>query len=624
MKFNKFTSLLLALSFLIYSFNCRASNEIIEDEKLKISFSKVSSHKLDIKNEREEFYIFSVGQGNSQLAVYEQYRFAVLYDCGSASTQIHPKIDKLQNSEDFSFVFKRKENIFKIPSNLPNVDFKEEEIVEDSTFEMPVFSQSSNISNVESKERGKYTKDFIKEIISSYDIQHLFIFLSHPDKDHINYIDENTLPDALRVTAFLCGDWLGDGGANTNKDDLTTDVKKVLDFLTRRKNTWLELPYYWNYKDNDLDYNSVKDSLYLNEKDNTKELFNIFKSKAFPNNIPEVFYGNLKELVEVTPNYKSKSYLKDSLKDHIKRVDFESLSLINILSMNHHFKDINSQSAVLCFIMPKIKMNIVCSGDANKETFSLIKNLSNKPQSVKYLLQDINETEKNIIDGKNDVSSQLKNIQKKAIENTTLNNLNIISYLSPSLDNFNKEDYLNIVMIPHHGSEDNWSPEIFDLFKPDVLCVSAGNGKMYQGGGHPQQSIILAYEKMAKNYNRDKFINNFKEGDIKCSTMLFDDKREAHMYDYKKENIPILCNNILGTIKIEDLGFKSTFSNIINALEEDENSTKYLVHFKERVLIDFDETDEIGNFFRVSKTSDQVYYCVKSGSKTLLYRAEKI
>lgn len=147
---------------------------------------------------------------------------------------------------------------------------------------------------------------------------------------------------------------------------------------------------------------------------------------------------------------------------------------------------------------------------------------------------------------------------------------------------------------------------------------------MYQGGGHPQQSIILAYEKMAKNYNRDKFINNFKEGDIKCSTMLFDDKREAHMYDYKKENIPILCNNILGTIKIEDLGFKSTFSNIINALEEDENSTKYLVHFKERVLIDFDETDEIGNFFRVSKTSDQVYYCVKSGSKTLLYRAEKI
>ena len=97
------------------------------DTKKKLSqnysFSKSEIH----NNDREEFYIFSVGQGNSQLAIYEKYGFAVLYDCGSASTRVHPKIKNLQDSTDFSFIFKRKEYQEKqvtsnITQNLPNKD----------------------------------------------------------------------------------------------------------------------------------------------------------------------------------------------------------------------------------------------------------------------------------------------------------------------------------------------------------------------------------------------------------------------------------------------------------------------------------------------------------------------
>ena len=34
------------------------------------------------------------------------------------------------------------------------------------------------------------------------------MFLSHPDKDHINYFSKETIADDINVIAFLGGDWL--------------------------------------------------------------------------------------------------------------------------------------------------------------------------------------------------------------------------------------------------------------------------------------------------------------------------------------------------------------------------------------------------------------------------------
>ena len=51
-----------------------------------------------IASSEEEFYVFGVGQGNAQAAFYKgENNFGVLYDCGSTSQMVHPKIDTLQN-----------------------------------------------------------------------------------------------------------------------------------------------------------------------------------------------------------------------------------------------------------------------------------------------------------------------------------------------------------------------------------------------------------------------------------------------------------------------------------------------------------------------------------------------
>ena len=43
------------------------------------------------------FYIFDVGQGNCQLAVFEDEKIGIMYDCGSSSAKEHVKISALKH-----------------------------------------------------------------------------------------------------------------------------------------------------------------------------------------------------------------------------------------------------------------------------------------------------------------------------------------------------------------------------------------------------------------------------------------------------------------------------------------------------------------------------------------------
>ncbi len=44
---------------------------------------------MAITSEKDNFYIFDVGQGNCQLVIYGEEKTGFLYDCGSMSTREH-------------------------------------------------------------------------------------------------------------------------------------------------------------------------------------------------------------------------------------------------------------------------------------------------------------------------------------------------------------------------------------------------------------------------------------------------------------------------------------------------------------------------------------------------------
>ena len=252
----------------------RQQNADMDDAPLKNS--QQLQQNIQNKN-REEFYVFGVGQGNSQLAVYEGNGFAVLYDCGSSSLQKHTKykdpilktdatisnalyrrikerVDQEQSSlgEEQQKIYSLQDNTLiqaknPIGSLLEKMKIKQKEKVERKP---SITSNEEGIPADEAQISHEDLKGFIKEKISNYNITHLFIFLSHPDKDHINYISDKTIPEGtsagiLKITAFLGGHWFSE---YKNADKNQNIPYRVADFLLDRENTWVEFPYYWNHK----------------------------------------------------------------------------------------------------------------------------------------------------------------------------------------------------------------------------------------------------------------------------------------------------------------------------------------------------------------------------------------
>lgn len=147
------------------------------------------------------FYIFDVGQGNCQLAVYEEEKIGVLYDCGTSSTQEHVKITALKQ-KNLTYIFQNKE-----ASNIDSIsEIDGQEIMSDLTIQ----GGGSTIVIGDSKDRKSEKKEqkitkilsdkkdlpVINEIINSYQLDILLVILSHPDKGHnsaklINHNENN-------------------------------------------------------------------------------------------------------------------------------------------------------------------------------------------------------------------------------------------------------------------------------------------------------------------------------------------------------------------------------------------------------------------------------------------------
>lgn len=157
------------------------------------------------------FYIFGLGQGNSQLAIYKNSRIGILYDCGSTAQTVKDKYIATRQSTQDLFISKLSESA---PTGSaaapPQPPVKRMPVggVDEPASLATVGRIPSNSSDV-SYGGAPITVDetgYIKKIIESYGLKHLFIIASHPDVDHINSI-ASVIPDGLKVYFILNGDF---------------------------------------------------------------------------------------------------------------------------------------------------------------------------------------------------------------------------------------------------------------------------------------------------------------------------------------------------------------------------------------------------------------------------------
>jgi hypothetical protein len=513
-----------------------------EEEKNSNSNPSLLRNLLPVEEQGEEFYIFGVGQGNSQLAVYEKSKFAVLYDCGSSSSFSHPK-NIILKSLGFSKLFIRKakdieeskDNVFDFISDDINKIDNEDNNSESPPKKIRLTPSISNVSN-QSAEKENITKG-IKEILLevSTKVPHLFIFLSHPDKDHICFIDQDMIPASFKVTAFLGGDWL---------KDVNNDREKVLRSLCHRENTWVELPYYWNYLvDNNTYHNFIMPNVYNAV---SKQNWDTLKEVHW-DNVPENFHGTLKSLLDSEKMKflaSTDSSLKDSWNNHLRPLSLTSntedrnndsnLNQVHIVSMNEAFNDVNDQSTILLCSMPDMKMNFICTGDASNASFQRI--------------------------GRTGMDS------------------------IPPIINF--EEYCNVLILPHHGSEENLSKLMFTQFNPHLVAISAGNGRQF---GHPRQNTIEFYNNiltLRKSKGTLDFFDKFQvEGPNPNRFLAYKDSPSSTTgLLYEDPKLPFISTNLSGNFLFNRSGCFTNFSTVFEVEIEGQNQTVE-IDFKNRVII---------------------------------------
>lgn len=492
-----------------------------------------------IGGDNEVFYVFDVGQGNSQLAVFLKSKMAVLFDGGSSSQTVYPK--HLHTRQDVPNLFIRKIRKIANPMVFPleaspellgsesddlasGDESKSDETIMASQNASAVARQSIDMGNVVAGE-------YIREKILEHGIKELFIILSHPDKDHINFISEivNAKLADMAVYFILNGKFKdtdkskGEYGGK-GKDVLAIEseviteektieeaekkadkaaIKELNNFIDgfvkeRRKSgvpTFVFRPYLWN------------------------------KRKDLSASYPPYFQGTLLEFLQREAEYEGIEKINDSL-DDIKG----DLEKVFIWSFNHIASNVNEESAIVSFKMPEIGMTFICTGDAEDGTFGHIyQSMSQEGFEEKYT-----------------------------------------KYIKNGADNLPV-----MLMIPHHGSAHNLSNGMIMMFKPAILAISAGSGTQY---GHPSNTTISYYRNLySSNETLQQVVANFMDqfairkkspylSFSMKSAKIGDDKKKKKVLEvsrrqmYKDGTIPIIATNLVGTIKIDTKGFASQYT----------------------------------------------------------------
>ncbi|MBA4249667.1 MAG: hypothetical protein C0432_02725 [Candidatus Puniceispirillum sp.] len=472
----------------------------------------------------EEWYILPMGQGNAQLVIYSDgiKKIGVLYDLGSKSLQMHPKFINRGSwrVRYFQKITEKKE----ISSILGFTPVKNKNVsIQQTAFQTPASKTNCvidpqtpmTVNSKLSKKQQKYVKENLESFILDLlqDLSHLFIFLSHSDEDHINYLNHKTVPSRLPLTILLCGDWFGDIGCRNNSNNMTKNVGEVLSFLKERLQQNPDLiefsfPYYSNMQTGlVINFND-----FLRQKLKGRESLKSLKEKlikecsrnSLNSPIPEFYAGAFSDLYsKLFPQNSSSSAASLSFIDQIKQQ-------IHIWSLNHQTDDINGQSIVLSCRLPSLDMSVIFTGDALHSTF-----------------------------------------QRIAAQHHLSNFRTVLGV---------KTEHLVVLMLPHHGAKDNSSGTALSFFQPDLVGISAGDGKQY---GHPSYALIQYLENNYFDATRPQnFMQRYEQSSEGLDFVSIQNKKQQIIYA-DEEKIPFLCPNLYGCIKWDKNGISTNFDNVL-------------------------------------------------------------
>lgn len=453
------------------------------------------------------------GQGACNIVgmKHEDKNIAFVFDAGIDSTSTHAKLVHFINDEFPNIgCLVRRPPSESVAMNLPT-------LTEDAAS-----PQRSRTGGVHFSSEGRPTVQLaaiaqpqgklIQSIFERIDPDVIFVFLSHPDEDHINLVPQ--IPkikqkDGVEIPTvfFLCGDWVA---KLRNRDQEGNTVGKVLDDIQDRRKKWLFMPYYWNksYSQQTRVSGVLEDDILTPNQ--TETLFErwVLRQNAVTSNI------GLGTLLTQLKSDDDRQHQMDALPVDI--LDSRTVTFLNRIHfwlLNHRRSDINAQSYVVSCQFLKLDMSFVFTGDADDSTFEELR-VRMGPENPGTLLRN------------------------------------------------QHNEHLIWLFMPHHGSDENDSSTMHNLFNPDAYVITAGNGSQH---GHPRKKIVdnlptrtnpgdpprsfwSIYDFTLENpdFPFFKFESTNEKG--------LDRRYPAIIHSTRKKGVPVFCTNIVQSLYMDTFG----------------------------------------------------------------------
>lgn len=487
-------------------------------------------------NTSSEHYKLAVGQGESSTTITTltvedstTYKVAVTADCGSSSLKADPKYVSGYNYDTFVNILERKmaksvddDDVFS-SENIPLRKKQRSEIVslsppiKSAQFEQP-FSQKITTS-LTGEDTFKESFDFLIAQLANLDLW--IVFLSHPDKDHINWL--STVFDKLTVTTKLIliagGEWF-----NTNS---TEDIREVLSLVYGSKKE--RICSFFPYEDGKLSGIETRQWLEENGGEITKNDPKTFcPRKKYNETMLDHFHGTLTELFDKVYKEKKPFDFIGLLTEDVRLQALKNnvLSKIYIWSLDNPIGNTNAQSLVWSHEVDDIGWTFVYTGDAEDSTFKKISESIKLPNSTK-LPEDV--------------------IRRQKTAETSVQNLIMMQGM-------------------HHGSLENVSSLAMKLFYPNAIAFSAGNGASF---AHPSMLAIQKYQEFFNDPKNELLTSSLWSSYILRNSsylfVAFSQKGDGALGKASPVKIetgkPVLmCTNAYGTLKINKSGIYTPFN----------------------------------------------------------------
>jgi hypothetical protein len=450
---------------------------------------------------------------------------AFLFDAGIDSTKTHVKLDYFTNDfpatgflvrGQFGSIGAAKQTQKKLPpQSSSTLSFSSP-----PREKLTVGSSIGGRASAQLVTQSVVLDSLIQSVFSQLAPNLIFVFLSHPDEDHINFVDQISQLNngSISTVFFLCGDWLS-GLHDPRKGQV---IQNRLASIQARdvKKTLLYMPYYWKKQ-----YSALSDNtLTAQTVASIEELLLTSRGKGTffetwvrsQNHVTwNIGLGDLLSQLspfDKVPNQSTTFSLDLTQEGNQKNTTIQFLNNIHIWLLNHQRSNINAQSYLMSCTFPQLNMSFVFTGDADDSTFK----------------------ELNIRMGQNNPAQILRG---KGIDTSA---------------------HLIWLFLPHHGSDENHSDVMYALFEPDAYMITAGNGAQH---GHPRSDIVDQLQLLSDRFWRQYRLTDkqpkfpfFKFMSAETKNQGLDKRYPAIVHYTEDKGAPVFCTNIAQCFYMDQYG----------------------------------------------------------------------